>query len=206
MAPHEVMEHMRLHPRDALHLLSGPDRRLYFFSMDGDVRFARLVERHLKGLGVEGLRHDFEAVFSAVKSEFMRRSLDEALKITEENAGEVFQAALASLDAGYGPLTHYIPCAIVADTKPDRFEIGPVKFVLRDAFLNENEGRIRQGLTHHGELLLPRLLDYLKESRWVAILTVPPCHPTVSTQRAHEVVQRCLDLSNFSWEADEPRW
>jgi hypothetical protein len=194
MEPGEAMNHMRQNPQDALRGLYDPSGRMYLFSRDGDARFLQIVRRRMKKAGGAGLRHNLEAILAALKSEFMARLLDAERMITDENAGEIFEHVIAALDSGYRTLTHYIPCSVVAEDQPNRFSIGPITFVLQRVFLQEHETALRQSRNQHNQFLLPKMLEFFAEFRWVAIVTVEPCHPLVSEERSRRTIQRGLDL------------
>lgn len=117
-------------------------------------------------------------------------------------------------------VTHHMPCDLFDETDPDRFAFGPVQFITTTAFLAENGEQIRtysartlndfaRGLRHRrGDLEdkgireeaeaftnshVKRIVSYFSEHDWVASVTIPTSHFSVSQRRAERVIDAALD-------------
>lgn len=113
-----------------------------------------------------------------------------------------------------------MPCEVFDEEDPDRFTFGPVLFVRTSAFLAEQEAQIRacrsksqndfadglrlrspqlseEGVHHEAEAFaarhLERLQSYFSDHDWVASVSIPSSHPTVSKARAERAIDAALD-------------
>jgi len=195
MEPQALFEHFRLHPEDRFHWMPRPRGGELFLSRQADLRFLQIATRGLLALGTDREKHSLEKVVGAVKSELVSR-LDEPSKITDENAHDVFRAAIQALAVTHSRLTHFIPCTVVVHEVTPRFRIGPVEFALRSLFMHENESQIRRRKEgpQGSDLGFEQLEKFFSRFRWIAHVAVEPCDAAVSTQRARRAVQMALDL------------
>lgn len=114
--------------------------------------------------------------------------------LTDENAHDLFRKAVQSVAELHEALTHYIPCSVVSQTKPDKFTIGPVTFSLMEHFLKEHSEGLRQSGDWLGEKGFSKFRSFFSEFLWVAAIAVPKCDLSVSQERARNGVQAALDL------------
>ncbi len=167
-------------------------------SPEAKKRFIQIASRGLKHLGPRKHIHRLERVVEALKAECSLLVLG-GLEITVENAHEVFDSALRKLEEGYLELTYYVPCSVVAERSYPCFNIGPVCFVLRDNFFSANEASIQNAVAEFGtpqinEKVFADLRSFYSGFQWVASITVPRCDPETSRRRAHDGIQKALDV------------
>src|SRR5258708_10254273 len=136
MSPSDLLQHYKDHPEDALSFLPGAPRGEIPFTRNGEIHFGQIVDRGLRVLGASARKYSPEAVVESLKMAFISGNEDDP-PVTAENAHDLFDEALRRVDSELKPLTHHVPCAVVAHQKPEQFQIGPVYFVRRDIFLKE---------------------------------------------------------------------
>jgi antitoxin HigA-1 len=194
----EQIQRMLADPWSALSGFKNKNGNDFPLSREAHRRFHQIAIRGLKQLGAGAHAHNLERVITELKSELSRRIFGE-LDITPENAHEVFTSALQKLEEGYKRLTYYVPCSIVAErTYPD-FRIGPVEFTLRDQFFDKHKEAIHKATVEFGtpeadKIVLDRIQSFYSGFQWIACVTVPPCDPDISRRRAHEGIQKALDI------------
>jgi hypothetical protein len=192
----ERMKYYSEHKEDALSALYGTEGRALECTRQGAQRFAQIVARGLEALGPLARRHSTSSLVSSLKTRFADSAVEICANTTEENAHDIFDSVVQEADKKYKELTHYIPCTFAAHKEPARFAIGPVCFVLRDIFMQEKGEALRDRRESKGTPDWPfnELERFFSKYDWVASVRVPPCDPSVSKDRAHELVQRVLDL------------
>jgi hypothetical protein len=179
--------------------LKAVDGSFLPLSREASDRFRQIAIRGLKTLGERARDHQVTKVADLLKTEFVdfvRRDVE----INSDNAHEVFEAAISKLGEEYSELTHYVPCSVVIQQATTTFNIGPVTFRLREAFLKDCEPDIIRCLdsggkntqfTEHTRMRLHRFFD---DYQWIACVTIPPCDPKISRRRAYAVIQKALDV------------
>jgi hypothetical protein len=197
LTPSEQIQYVGDNPSSAFTGMKDLNGGIFPLSVEGQGRFFQIVERGLKHLGADRRRHRREAIVTQLMKDFVS-AMANHFEINEHNAHDLFTTAIDSLTRGYQELTYYVPCAVVAQRETDQFAIGPVGFVLREKFLADNEVTIREAATGGDasitEIFLGRLKDFYSRFQWIASITVPPCDKEVSRQRAHECIQKALDV------------
>ncbi|MHB8652937.1 MAG: hypothetical protein ACYDA9_03570 [Terriglobia bacterium] len=195
LTPQELQKYYSEHKDDALCMLWDQARTLPGTRACYE-RFDQIVTRGLKALGPNARTHDR----NTLRNLLIRKFAAEAEKIiadtTAENAHEIFETVLSAAEKEYKALTHYIPCFLVAQKSPERFSIGPVTFVVQDAFMKANESALRASITAgpSSDLFLTSLQSFFSTFGWVATVRVPACDDAVSTSVARRVVQSALNL------------
>ena len=116
-----------------------------------------------------------------------------------EDAHEVFSSAVRKLEDTYVELTYHVPCSVVAERSYAKFTIGPVTFVLRDQFFEQNQPAIQQAAAEFQnpraiELILAQTRAFYSDFQWIASITIPRCDSDVSLRRAHAGIQKALDI------------
>lgn len=203
----ELMKYYSEHRHDALHMLQASSGNYLPATNAATGRFEQIVSRGLAALGKEGHRFDPNKVLGALKREFavfLENPGDRTL--TDENAHDLFKAAVQSVGSSHEALTHYIPCSVVAEVNPDRFTIGPVTFSLMEHFLKEHSGTLRQSGHWLGEKGFAVFESLFSEFLWVASIAVPKCDLSVSRERASTGVQAALDLFKLFVGGDRARY
>jgi len=192
----ERMKYYSEHKEDALSALWGTEGRALECTRQGAHRFTQIVARGLEALGPLARRHSASSLVSSLKTRFADRAIEICAKTTEENAHDIFDTLLQDAEKEHNELTHYIPCSFAAHKEPAHFAIGPVCFVLREIFMQERDAALRHRRDSKDTPDWPfdELQRFFSKYDWVASVRVPPCDPSVSKDRAHELVQRVLDL------------
>lgn len=192
----ERMKYYSEHKEDALATLWGMEGRSIECTRRGAERFAQIIARGLEAMGPPGRKHSVLSLTSALKRRFVDKALEISANTTDENAHEIFDSLVSEVEKEHKGLTHHIPCSLAAHHEPSRFVIGPVRFVLRDIFMKENEAALRQRWKseHTTDLHYDELQRFFSKYDWVASVQVPACDSSVSKGRAQEVVKRVLDF------------
>lgn len=190
------MEYYRDHREDVLSALWGKGGGSLECTRQGTQRFAQIVARGLEALGRNALKHSATTLTSALKAKFVDNALEICAATTEENAHDIFTSVVHEVEQGYKELTHYIPCSFAAHKEPVSLAIGPVQFVPRETFMQENDAALRDGREAESSSAwrYEELKRFFSVFDWVACVRVPPCDRSVSEQRSREVTQRALDL------------
>lgn len=198
LSPQEQIQQMLADPWSALSGFKGKSGYDFPLSRETHVRFDQIAVRGLKHLGTGAYVHRFEKVVKALKAELSTRILG-GFEITSDNAHEIFTSAVRNLEQGYERLTYYVPCSIVAERSFPQFTIGPVVFTLRDQFFEQHRDSIREAVAKFKNsdmegVVLSRIESFYSEFQWIACITLPACDADVSRSRAHESIQKALDI------------
>lgn len=177
--------------------LKGPNGFDLPLSWGAHKHFLRIANRGLENLGQKSQIHRLDKVVAVLKLE-LPLLLCSGMAPSLEDAHEIFVSAVQKLTNEYEQLTHHLPCSVVAERDPATFSIGPVTFLLREHFFEQNEVAIRRAATYRGnyevaEMLLARTNAFFSDFQWIASIAVPPCDPEVSRDRARSGVQSALD-------------
>lgn len=103
-------------------------------------------------------------------------------------------------------IEHFIPVHFVSNSSPEQFQIGPVRFVLRERQLANLTSDFKNYLESSYEIggksesdpqrrkdHLDFALDFWSKFQWITQVTITDCSPEVSEKRAHQCVQSALD-------------
>jgi len=197
LSPQELLNHLRDHPIEAFGGLNLPSGGQMFLSREAQRHFWQITERGLNLMGMASERHNPEKVCEGLKREFVTLIFD-GFELASGNAHEVFSGTIRRIEAEHSTLTHHVPCSVVIHRARDVFTVGPVTFVLREKFLKQHETAIRACVqawaSEVRDFVLTQLTGFYTDFQWIASITVPPCDPGVSRRRAHEGIQRALDV------------
>lgn len=94
------------------------------------------------GCGREGSRA--ASLTRALEQTFVVNAAQIVADTTQENADELFLAVVREEETRHEELTHFIPCAVAVQRKPESFRIGPADFILRESFTRDNEAALRE--------------------------------------------------------------
>src|SRR2546426_4398244 len=195
MSPAELLTYFGQHREDAFYTLPRGSGGELPFTKKGETHFQEIAIRGLEALGADGRKHFLPSVVDALKSEFMSERTEDP-PLTEDNAHEVFDTAIAKVETEFRQLTHFVPCSIVIHQEPSRFKIGPVEFVLRDLFFKENEAallRSQESATGF-EWGHEELRKFFNRFFWVASVTIDAADKKISRDRARKAIQMALDV------------
>jgi hypothetical protein len=195
LTPQELLKYYAEHKEDALCMLWAGERSLPGTRACYE-RFDQIVTRGLKSLGPDARTHDHSTLRNLLVRKFAAEAGKIVVETTDENAHALFEEVLRVAQAEHRELTHYIPCFLVAQRTPERFSIGPVSFMVQEAFMRDNESALHAALAPGptSDLHFGFLESFLKTFGWVASVRVPACDEAVSRVLARRVVQRVLDL------------
>jgi hypothetical protein len=198
LSPAEQIERFRADPWGTFSGVKAANGFDLPLSREARRRFTDIAARGLKSLGTSARIHRLEKVVEALKgglSSMLQRGLIPSL----EDAHEGFNSAIKKLEEEYEEWIFHVPCSVVAERSYPEFTIGPVTFLLRDHFFEQNELAIQQMATEFGdsritETLLARTHAFYSDFQWIASITVPRCDSDVSRHRAHAGIQKALDV------------
>jgi Apea-like HEPN len=190
-----LMAHCRTHPADCFNMLRLPDGRDLVLTYAAQERFVQIAKRGLSGLGCKSRHFDRNEVVRAVKREFAARVLV-PIGGDEIGAHDIFDSAIRALEAKYVQRIHFVPCSTVAHKDPTCFSIGPVEFIRRDVFWQQNEAEIQSSLSagKYPPSMVEPMVEFYSRLSWIAKVSVPPCDPGVSLMRAARIVEVCLSF------------
>src|SRR5690349_13049465 len=114
MQPGELRHHYADHPEDRLCSVPNPRRGSFLMSRAAERRFWKVAERGCGNLGSDGRNYHLPAVVQILKSELMDRCFKDPTYLTDENAHEIFEAAIRQLGDKQESREHIIPCSLVA--------------------------------------------------------------------------------------------
>ena len=194
----EQMDRFRKDPWSSLSGLRAPNGSELPLSRDAQKRFVEIARRGLKNIGTSSRIHRIDKVVEELKREFSAL-LFSGFVPGPDDAHDLFNSATGKLERGYEERTYYVPCAVVAQQNYASFKIGPVTFVLRERFFTENEAALNKAIAEFEdaqtiEALAARVRSFYSNFQWIAAITVPPCDPAISRQRAHAIIQKALDV------------
>jgi hypothetical protein len=169
----EIKDHHKQHPEDNLYTLHHPkDNHLMLFTREGMKRFWQIGRRGLKSLGPEGCKYDLDNVVAEIQKLFLGQLLDNPSLINDEQSHDIFAAVIAKISETFLPSTHYVPCTLVAHTRPSQFHIGPVEFQLSQVFWKNNGQAILAGLRHQSQH--QSIKEFFTQQMWVSSVQVGP--------------------------------
>jgi hypothetical protein len=205
----EQMDGFRRDPWASLNGLRGPNGSEIPLSREANKRLVQIVRRGLEDLGPSAHIHRMEKVVEELKREYSSL-LFNGFVPAPEDAHDLFTSAVRKLEQGYRELTYFVPCAVVAERNYPAFDIGPVRFVLRERFFAENETALDKAIA---EFNLPQVSETPKaRSRsfysgfhWIASITVPACDPEISKSRARAAIQKSLDAFKLAVGSERAR-
>jgi len=194
----EQMDRFRKDPWGALSGLKAPNGFDLPLSRDAQKRFVQIARRGLEKLGPLSRIHRLEKIVEQLKRE-LSSLLFNGFAPGPDDAYDLFTSAVRELERAYEELTYHVPCSVVAERSYTTFNIGPVTFVLRDRFFAENEAGLENAIAEFEhqqtmEKLAARVRTFYSDFQWIASITVPPCDPEISRNRAHAGIQKALDV------------
>jgi hypothetical protein len=167
LSPTEQINRFRADPWSAFSGLKAANGFDLPLSREAQNRFVRIATRGLKGLGTSARLHSLERVVEELKGELSSVLLS-GLVPDLDYAHELFNSAIRKLEREYVELTYHVPCSVVAERSYASFTIGPVTFVLRDQFFEENEAAINKAIADFGhpqtrETLVARVRSFYSD-------------------------------------------
>jgi hypothetical protein len=144
-------------------------------------------------------RLDSEDVFKALKPIITQRFLKEGRNPDQRECDKAFSAAVREAAKNMVQLTYYIPVHLGPVRSPEAVSIGPVKFSLMAAYLENlaeqesvylNDG---EGDTELKQRLLDDTKEYYEEFGWIAEVCVEKSSPSLSKNTANRRIQYALD-------------
>jgi hypothetical protein len=193
----EQMDRFRKDPWGSLSGLRAPNGSELPLSREAKRRFVEIARRGLADLGTSSGIHRLDKVVEELKRELSALFCSGFVPGPDDAHG-LFTNAIRRLEQGYEELTYHVPCAVVAQRSYTSFEIGPVKFLLRERFFTENEAALEEAIAEFEdaktmEKLATRVRFFYSGFQWIASITVAPCDPEISRNRAHAGIQKALD-------------
>jgi hypothetical protein len=224
MEESELIDHWEHNKKDRLCNVPHPDGQgVLICSREALSRFVRIAERHLLAQKLED-HVDLRLFTNTIIEGFVDRFLGQQSNLDRKNVDKMLSAAVKKVRDKHKALTHFIPCVVVFESEPKEIQIGPVRFVWMESFLQEasdeierERARIRRehvasdskpkghGGKHEqtetkemsrtmADRLVDGLLDYFSEFKWISIVSVPECDQTVSRKRAEVAVEGALNV------------
>ena len=191
MSVEDLRAFFKGHEQDWLYHLPHPEGRgMLPCGKSAYFKVGEISRRHLATQGDLNQRVDAERFRKAVTQELARRFLQENRPVDERQTSRMFAAAIKSVKKRVYDLTHFVPCVVFLDKFPDQFEIGPVKFLWMQDFLENNHEKI---ISRDPELVSKDLIPYYSRFPWVAQISVPQCDEPTSQIRASTIIEGALD-------------
>lgn len=159
------------------------------------LRFRSLAKRHCNLY-----KHiiDVSSLERAIKIAFAKTFIEDEKPIEIKYIDRMLNKAVKEAQKTHKVVTHYLPCVITIQGKPDEFKIGPVRFLTTEKFFKDFGCKIENDIVSYGfkkdGTIVTNLNDYYKSFVWVAEVNVPMCDYKISEERAIQVVQAALDV------------
>jgi hypothetical protein len=222
----ELITHIDKNKQDGLCAIKHPFKNSELIcGQEAFRRFYQITKRHfLNTLKDSASDFDEEDFIQELIKEFSNKFLKNQNEVNKSTVQSFLSATLKKSKAKHKPLTHYIPCVVVGESKPDRFNLGIVEFIRMEIFSDENQKKFSEvkkrdfesitkyyeneikredsnveipsseEIERRADIFVKELTDYFSAYKWVAKVTIPPCDAKVSKNRAEIVVDAALDI------------
>jgi len=220
----DYVAHMDANPQDAFCTIPHPfNSGILICGHEAFRRFHQITLRHLKTLGDVARDYNESDFGSEIIHHFSDRFLKKSFNVNKDSVQSFLSVAQKQSKKKHKELTHYIPCVIVDEKKPERFNIGIVEFIRMEVFLEENKEKILEEKRNLAEsykkrqengtpktnnenkdiqkeadewanIFITELHNYFLEYKWVAKVTIPKCDIKISRCRAEIVIGAALDI------------
>lgn len=224
LSPQELMAHIRDNRFDAFHTIPDPKRNMLFIGREGSERFEAIARRHLANQPEQRRKTDVIEFVKKLEAEFSRRFVHGGETINRQNVDRMIATAFKLTSMVFTASHHYIPCAFFLTNTFKRFQVGPVEFVSAKEFFAVHRAEIehlRQVIKdNHQEQcradvakgypaanvatpedsaklanhLVDGLLEFFGQHEWFAEVSIPPCAPAVSHERALFLMRAALNI------------
>jgi hypothetical protein len=225
MEPQALFAFLKDKNEDALCSVPHPSRGggILICGREAFRRFYFITERLLKTLGDSASDYDDNDVYKKIINNFSKNFIKVGVEINKNAVQSFLSTALKQSRKNHKELIHYIPCVVVHEEKPERFNIGIVEFIRTETFLRENEDKFlkyvdetsefyrriwEENSTNNKEnkdeivndarnkasIFVTELNEYFSDHKWVAKVAIPKCDTKVSRERAEIVINSALDI------------
>jgi len=171
------------------------------------------LENHLR-------KEDFyeDQVHSELKRHIVEHLICCDHEPNDDDLSDMFHSLSKTLENACFALTHHIPCVVTEDYNPNRFHIGPVKFVRSEIFLREKDEllverarvsieRVNKARKETNKLkgndklkdidscpTVDAVREFFSAYPWIALVKTKSSHEEVSRNHAIAAVQGALDF------------
>jgi hypothetical protein len=215
-----IKQYLRENPFDMLATLNKRSGGIIFCGRSAYHCFGELADRTITRDSVEDKTFDREDYIRALRNTFVELFVEKRSIANQSSVTKFVNRAkqVASMDRVN--LTHHIPCTLFYEKDPGTFALGPVTFTRTEKFLKDFDDEIeryceatqtafsdglrnRESDLSEEEVLakakgladrdIGRIKAYYGEYDWVATVTIPQCHESLSKLRAERTVDAALD-------------
>lgn len=205
MGVEDFKAHYEEHPEDIFCDLPEADGR-------GFRAMGRLASRRFGDIAKRAIERDpsghaigLESLVGALKNLFLRTFRDHPVE--QRWVSRMINQAKRAAVQDHRDLTHYFPCVLVRIEDPPEFQLGPVRFLTTNKFIEEFSEKIRAdfhaarttpppsvGTKTVPDLEHEQTLAHFKPFLWTAEVKIPACDPDVSRGRAEAAALAALDI------------
>ncbi|WP_319778084.1 HEPN domain-containing protein [Maridesulfovibrio sp.] len=164
---------------------------------DGQQAFSDMVRIYWEKQKKKDPRYDLNDLVAPLKQKFSDRFLKEGLPVNEKYLSRVFSRVCTEHERSWKKSKYYMPCNLFISELMKPIEIGPVKFIPAEQFLENNLSNLEK------EKNCSSVLDSFKRHNWVAIAAVEKCSPKVAEKIAYKAVEFAIATLQLVWGADQ---
>jgi hypothetical protein len=170
-------------------------------SKEANRRLEKLAERARASMGLER-RVTLQSVKNALKNELVKRFISEGREANASEADKLLSWSAKAAKRDCKDRTYYLPIRFTFNSEPEFLKLGPVTLMTRAyagrhlapsmrAWLKagDSDKKKRSSRKH-----LQQALEYYRNFKWVAEVTIHGCDEKTADAAAHKAVQSALDI------------
>jgi hypothetical protein len=221
MPPSDVIRHMQENRNDLFAMLNMSAGGTLFCGRAAYDRFGELADRTIKPNSSEAKTFDLRDYVSALRVAFVEQFVEEGKVVNRSSVTILVDRAKQIASKQLVNVTHHIPCVLFYEKEPAVFNVGPVIFTRTEKFFDDighavkayhesnlkafadglrqrrpdlSAGEVLSEATGFADMLDGKIRDYYLGYDWIASVTIPPCHASLSKARAEHTVDAALDV------------
>jgi hypothetical protein len=220
----EKIEHLKKNRTESFCTLPHPELGQITIGQKALERFWAMAKRFLASNPDKKARINFDEFVNALRLEYSIRFITDGRAIDQPNVDKLISAAYKRVERKFEELQHFIPVILFMTNTIPAFEVGPVTFLHKSEFflrhqaeLEAERGKIakdnlaraaqlvlegypassvstEETATTLGNRLVDGLIETVREHTWISIVTIPPCDPSVSYEKALFLTKGALNI------------
>ncbi|MGA2518779.1 MAG: hypothetical protein ABSG44_19820 [Thermodesulfobacteriota bacterium] len=221
MHPSDLIRHLQENRGETFATLSRTRGGIVFCGRAAYNHFDELADRTIKPSSREAKIFDRSDYVRALRASFVEVFIEAGRVVNQSSVAKLVNRARQIASEGLVNVTHHIPCVLFYEHEPVVFTVGPVTFTRVEKFLNSlgpainayhgsNLDAFADGLrirrsdlsseevlaeaSSFADMLEKKIRGYYLAYDWVASVTIPMCHESISKSRAERTVDAALDV------------
>jgi len=168
-----------------------------YIGEEGQQAFYEILRIYCEKNNNDDPRYDLNDLVAPLKQKFSDRFLKKGLSVNEESLARILSQVFTDYEQSWKKSSYYLPCNLFTSVEVEPFEIGSVKFIPTEQFLEKNLRQLEEGSN------CSPVLDSFKRHNWVAIAAVEKCSSKVAEKTAYKAVEFAIATLQLVWGADQ---